>query len=410
MTEPHALSPQHPHVSGRGDHGIAYTRDDSLPDFLLSRAIAARLGAAPGLRAHRYHLDLEVAQGAALEDAWKQMTRFVFSGATNLELLATDEVPGGLYEAAFDSGGGVVAHLAIDGGVLRALLYSRDVEAADRLIRRIEEFVAKLREASSQPDQRAMRFWSLDADGPRIDERGVRCPSWPEIRTNYTEGVAREIDWLTSLTEPTERGKLVLWHGPTGSGKSYAIRALARAWPAASIEVITDPEAFLDEPRYMNRVLLASSDKQERTAETGRARVAKVIVLEDVPDLVLHADGSDSGRHMSKLLNATDGLLGADLRTIFVATTHEPGNVQESALTRAGRCLQVLQFELFEPERAENWLESKGLAANVRKPIALADLYARVRAAAPHKRTKHEHIGFSNANRASTGCGETLEE
>jgi AAA+ superfamily predicted ATPase len=48
---------------------------------------------------------------------------------------------------------------------------------------------------------------------------------------------------------PPSGGRLVLWHGEPGTGKTSAIRALANEWRDwADFQFITDPEEFLANP------------------------------------------------------------------------------------------------------------------------------------------------------------------
>jgi len=49
---------------------------------------------------------------------------------------------------------------------------------------------------------------------------------------------------LASMDEPGG-GSLILWHGPPGTGKSHALRALGREWRGwCSLHYVTDPEVF----------------------------------------------------------------------------------------------------------------------------------------------------------------------
>ena len=63
---------------------------------------------------------------------------------------------------------------------------------------------------------------------------------------------------------PGAGGRLILWHGEPGTGKTSAIRAWARAWKSwCSIEFITDPDAFFGKSGYMMSVLLGDGDDED---------------------------------------------------------------------------------------------------------------------------------------------------
>src|SRR5690349_20929157 len=114
-----------------------------------------------------------------------------------------------------------------------------------------------------------------------------------------------------------EARRLLLWHGVPGTGKTTAIRALLDAWRAwAHGVVVSDPEALLNDGRYLRRTVLNQSDDQEDDCDDDAGRW-RLLVLEDAETL-LHK--GTAGRGMSTLLNLCDGLLGQGLRCLFLIT------------------------------------------------------------------------------------------
>lgn len=111
--------------------------------------------------------------------------------------------------------------------------------------------------AKPEPQEVQVSFWTNGRGKRRISRRiGVRA--WSEIVDNYPGATA---DSVTSLVrerfEDEHGGRLVLWHGAPGTGKTHALRALAWEWRKwCSFHYITDPEEFFGSPKYMLDVLL----------------------------------------------------------------------------------------------------------------------------------------------------------
>ena len=120
-------------------------------------------------------------------------------------------------------------------------------------------------------------FWANAPGHPMSPRRRISAPAWVEIESNYSQAVR---DALGPLMDATASGPggLLLWHGEPGTGKSYALRALARAWRGwCDTHVITDADAFLGgEANYLLSTLLLEQRE-------GRWRL---IVLEDAGELL----------------------------------------------------------------------------------------------------------------------------
>jgi len=229
--------------------------------------------------------------------------------------------------------------------------------------------IAGVRERVDQPEQRRstlpFRFWSAEpGGGGDVRYRDLDVTTWAAARANYTARVAGALDALMAVREP-RRGRLLIWRGAPGTGKTWALRALADAWRDwCPPHYVLDPHRLMGaDPRYLLDVLAWSDDNAWR-----------LLVLEDAGDLVVH----DAGRTgaLAALLNVTDGLLGHGTGTIVLVTTNEPVEHLHPAVRRRGRCLADIEFGPLTCDEARAWLRHAGCDHEPDGPLTLAELYA----------------------------------
>lgn len=280
------------------------------------------------------------------------------------------------WEAVFAAEHGDVLHTRISVEDVLACAFSRTNERANEIVRLVEQVARGLSARRSGGGHVAVRFWYLGERGPASYVRRVQCPRWDEIASNYPAG-APQIAPLMALHKPHHRGHFVFWHGPAGTGKTSAVRALIREWRDMDAEVITDPDAFLQSPEYLNELVI---DPTEKSAGGGkRTRRGRLLILEDAPELMQGEQGSAARSTLAKLLNISDGILRHELRLVILATTHERSSVPASALTRPGRCLQVLEFPRLDADQTARWLEQRRQQSPCDlHDASLAELFARV--------------------------------
>ena len=232
-----------------------------------------------------------------------------------------------------------------------------------------------------------VRFWSAGPAGPSRVSRDLEVPCWEGIAANYPTDTAAAVARLVDARPPLAGGRLVLWHGPPGTGKTSALRALAWEWrECAGVHYVTDPEVLLDQPAYMRSVLL---DEDVFLDEDAGPRW-RIVVLEDAGEMLAH--GARQG--LARLLNLTDGLVGQGQRVIVLVTGNEPLDRLHPAVARPGRCAARLAFRPFSAEEARAWMADRGeVAPDIAGAETLAQLYARVEGR-PVTMTGRRPVGF----------------
>jgi hypothetical protein len=224
-------------------------------------------------------------------------------------------------------------------------------------------------------------FWSLGPHGPQSVRRRIAVPRWADVAVNYHAPARTKIQRLVDLRVPDEAaGKLILWHGAPGTGKTWALRALGREWCEwVDLHYILDPEEFFGHTAaYMISVLLDNGESKGEVpaaVEGERPReMWRLIVIEDAGELLGQDARMQVGQGLSRLLNVCDGLIGQGLRILVLITTNEDIGQMHEAVKRTGRCLSDIPFEALDPDEVAEWARVRGLPAVGRR--TLSDLYA----------------------------------
>jgi len=126
--------------------------------------------------------------------------------------------------------------------------------------------------------------------------------------------------------------KGVLFHGPPGTGKTYAVQYLHETMPDCTILLITAQQVLLLR-HYM---------------ELARLLQPSIVVIEDV-DLIARDRNQQSGAGtevmLNELLNQMDGL-NPESAVYVVLTTNHPEVLEDAIVSRPGRIDQTIEFPL----------------------------------------------------------------
>jgi hypothetical protein len=318
-----------------------------------------------------------------------------------------DPVPEPFHRA---SGEGAEHALAERDGTLMQLgLFSGWVSArvAGNDAGRVAAVLAELRELLPPPDPSSthkvnVQFWTYGPHGPIPSWREISVPEWSDLEANYTGPTCSGLALLMRDFRPAHGGQLILWHGEAGTGKTFALRALAWEWRDwCEFHYIVDPDSFFGEhadylmsvltqpgyaempdPRFMRFAAMSGGyvpmgdGGAEEEGEGSKAW--RLLVLEDTGELLTPDAKAVIGQGLSRFLNVVDGLIGQGLRVLVLVTTNEPIKTLHPAVARPGRCAANIEFWPLTAEESSAWFEQHGSAERSDEPLPLAELYARL--------------------------------
>ena len=210
-------------------------------------------------------------------------------------------------------------------------------------------------------------FWMQDphTGGGYSRRRHIEVQKFSEVVDNYPSKLREELSELMAMDDPAG-GKLVLLHGPPGTGKTRAILSIIsewRNWCGAS--VVTDADKLFDDATYLNSIVFNSE---------GQGWL--LLIVEDGDEFMNVGSRDSKGQAIARLLNLADGIVGQGIRLLTIISTNVDMKELNPAVVRSGRCMANLHFGEFPEEEANEWLAANGVEIEVDKATSLADLYA----------------------------------
>lgn len=202
--------------------------------------------------------------------------------------------------------------------------------------------------------------------------------------SNYAAHTAQEILRVARWAEaPDPYGRITVFAGPPGTGKSFAVRAVITE--TEQIEWIIVPPQLVHQ---LTSPAMIQTIFREREGEGPMG-----LIVEDADSLLRQREQNDENV-VGQLLNLGDGLLGdiADMRLIL--TTNVEKLQIDKALLRPGRLHKFVQFDPLSPEEAAKlYTELTGKSYMFDRPITLSEVYCLANEHSTEFRTKPQEAG-----------------
>lgn len=236
-------------------------------------------------------------------------------------------------------------------------LYASEIEVLDRIV--AAKVIPKPTVAKS------VSMLTMGHRGVGINYAGSIDRPLNELA--YTPEVQRQIHEVAAWAEnPDPFGRIVIFAGPPGTGKSFAVRAL--------VTMSECTEWVIVPPNLVPR--LASPDMVQVLTDERNEEGPLGLIVEDADALLRERASGNDENVVSQILNLGEGITGdlADLRIIL--TTNVARLQIDKALLRKGRLFKFVQFDKLDPTRASAlYKHLTGNEFEFREPIALSDVY-----------------------------------
>lgn len=200
----------------------------------------------------------------------------------------------------------------------------------------------------------------------KMSNQGIAIPTKYEEAVplgNYPASTRDEIKSLESILNEKEYfGRIIILHGPPGTGKSFYIRRLI---------------SKLHQEKKVNSIYFFMG-LGIRRMELEHCLYNNLLISEDA-DAILGSRQDDNyyNEFTSKILNFSSGFV--QTKGLFVFTSNLDAMDISPAFMRDGRLLAYIKFGAFSRKEGEEWLRIQGCQADLSmdsQEYTLANLYA----------------------------------
>jgi len=201
----------------------------------------------------------------------------------------------------------------------------------------------------------------------------------PLIRENYRQDVLEGYDRaVKDLQAKDPLGRLFIFDGPPGTGKTYLIRALLNDLPNLKFLILpSNMMSSLTGPELLAAIINAADEGRPIGEKRKTQPIA--LIIEDA-DSCLSSRSSDNISAISSILNISDGIVGNLLDLRIICTTNAEIENIDKAILRTGRLSARVEVGLLEPSQAKAVYQRLDGKENVdfteKKFYTLSDVYA----------------------------------
>lgn len=189
---------------------------------------------------------------------------------------------------------------------------------------------------------------------------------WADVQDNYPPSVQPELSTLLEMTGAPAGGRLMVFHGPPGTGKTKFLETLATEWRDwCDVHYVLDPDEMFSHATYLNSLVL-DAERSDRWM---------LLVLEDGDEFIDVGAKGKVGQGLSRLLNLADGFIGQATKMLVLISTNVEHESFQPAAVRAGRCFAKIEFPAFTSDEAGAWAMAHGLEGSYTEDVTLAELY-----------------------------------